>query len=130
MAQGGRRLKVVLLGSGGVGKSAITLRVVRNEFESSVIHTCTSTYIHMCTAVCLDMNERVCFPHIHTLTFVQYNPTVDDSFVKLFDGVASAPVEVEIQDTAGQVHTHTHTHETQEHIHDVSSHGCAYLYRM
>lgn len=77
-----KEYKFIVLGSGGVGKSAITVQFVSGQFVSQV----RSLWTVLCNA------------HLHH----QYNPTIEESFTKLLE-VDGTPCRLEILDTAGTV---------------------------
>ncbi len=80
-----REYKIVVLGSGGVGKSALV-----------------SPYVHLCQA------DLTIFTVLQTVQFVQgifvekYDPTIEDSYRKQVE-VDGQQCMLEILDTAGTV---------------------------
>lgn len=77
-----KEYKFIVLGSGGVGKSAITVQFVSGQFVSQV--------------------HRASLSLAHAHNRAQYNPTIEESFTKLLE-VDGTPCRLEILDTAGTV---------------------------
>lgn len=79
--------KIVVVGSGGVGKSALTIQYIQETFIEKV------GYVFFC----ITMRYDTLLMAFHK----QYDPTIEDSYRKQVD-VDGYAVMLDILDTAGQ----------------------------
>ena len=94
--------KIKVIGSGGVGKSALTIKFIQNTFVEKVcFHVCVW---YLALSVVVFISPHRMHTHIHISMFIcplKYDPTIEDSYRKQIDVDGSA-VMLDITDTAGQ----------------------------